>query len=232
MLLHTGSLKVFVDDRGPIDVAPEQVILMKPADKEDFRFDSEQESWHRWIHLVNGHWSANLLESLHALPAIIPISNAMNRLTDLILSISDRTVHNSKASPFLTMLCKSAFQLYAEEAASLKNAETIHPLVKMVKQFISQYYEDEITLQQIADYAGVSKVHVIRTFERETGHTPIRYLWRFRTERGLELLHNTGLSIEEVAYRCGYKSVYHFSRNVKQYTGNPPNRIRKQAWNY
>jgi transcriptional regulator GlxA family with amidase domain len=47
---------------------------------------------------------------------------------------------------------------------------------------------------------------------------------------GLDLLTHTGLPVADVAARCGFKSVYHFSRKVRQHTGLPPTQLRRQRW--
>jgi len=46
----------------------------------------------------------------------------------------------------------------------------------------------------------------------------------------VDLLANTGLPVGEVARRSGFRSVYHFSRRVKQATGMAPTELRRRGW--
>jgi len=56
------------------------------------------------------------------------------------------------------------------------------------------------------------------------------YLWRRRVDAGVDLLTSTGLPVGEIARRVGFRSVYHFSRRVKQATGLPPTELRRRGW--
>jgi AraC-like DNA-binding protein len=47
---------------------------------------------------------------------------------------------------------------------------------------------------------------------------------------GVDLLANTGLPVGAIADRCGFKTVYHFSRRVKQATGMSPTEVRRRRW--
>ena len=56
------------------------------------------------------------------------------------------------------------------------------------------------------------------------------YLWQRRAALGADLLAHTGLPIEVVAERCGFRTAHHFSRRVKQATGLPPGALRRARW--
>jgi hypothetical protein len=53
------------------------------------------------------------------------------------------------------------------------------------------------------------------------------YLWQRRVALGVDLLTNTGLGVSAVAERCGFKTVHHLSRRIKQATGLPPAALRR-----
>jgi AraC family L-rhamnose operon regulatory protein RhaS len=52
-------------------------------------------------------------------------------------------------------------------------------------------------------------------------------LWNLRAEKGAFLLRQTGLSVSEIAYQCGYTNPFHFSRHVKAKYGHSPSDLRK-----
>jgi transcriptional regulator GlxA family with amidase domain len=56
------------------------------------------------------------------------------------------------------------------------------------------------------------------------------YLWQRRVAAGVDLLKHTGLPVGVVASRAGFKSVYHFSRRVKEATGVSPVALRGERW--
>jgi len=54
--------------------------------------------------------------------------------------------------------------------------------------------------------------------------------WQRDVQLVLDLLTYTGLPVGEIAARTGFKSVYHFSRRVKQATGASPTDVRRERW--
>jgi transcriptional regulator GlxA family with amidase domain len=47
--------------------------------------------------------------------------------------------------------------------------------------------------------AGISKFHLVRSFEATYGETPIRYLTRRRIERAQDLLRLSNVTVTEVS---------------------------------
>ena len=89
---------------------------------------------------------------------------------------------------------------------------------------------EPLTLDMIAMAAAVSPSHLIRLFRQQLNTTPMAYLWERRVGQGIDLLRQTGLSVGEIAKRCGFQTSYHFSRRVRQATGLSPLEVRQQAW--
>jgi AraC-like DNA-binding protein len=55
-------------------------------------------------------------------------------------------------------------------------------------------------------------------------------VWEVRTRRGALLLRETGLTVGEVAFRCGFQTPFHFSRWVRELFGVSPRALRAKAW--
>jgi transcriptional regulator GlxA family with amidase domain len=87
-----------------------------------------------------------------------------------------------------------------------------------------------VDLEQVARAAHVSPAHLVRRFRAELGVTPMAYLWERRVATGVDLLTDTGLPVGDIAARTGFKSVYHFSRRVKEHTGAAPTAVRRERW--
>lgn len=103
--------------------------------------------------------------------------------------------------------------------------------VERARGFIHDRLPDaDVDLRAIAAAAHVTPVHLVRRFRAELGTTPVAYLWRQRVATGIELLTSTGLPVSEIASRAGFRSVYHFSRRVKNHTGAAPTQLRRRRW--
>jgi transcriptional regulator GlxA family with amidase domain len=84
---------------------------------------------------------------------------------------------------------------------------------------MEQHLTEPDCLQTAHVAAGVSRNTLITWFRTELQVTPARYLWRLRAERGIAMLAETGNTIAEIAYACGFRAPFHFSRHVKSLAG-------------
>jgi AraC-like DNA-binding protein len=102
-----------------------------------------------------------------------------------------------------------------------------HKILERVFSFIYENYDDtEITLNQAADAAALSKFYFVRFFKDQTGQTFHSYLSRLRIKKVEEYLMESDMSITDIAYACGFASLKTFNRLFKKYTGSSPSSYR------
>ncbi|UVI28261.1 AraC family transcriptional regulator [Paenibacillus spongiae] len=227
VLLHSGSLHIEIDGMVK-QLQPGHVFLILPGHQVYIAFDGKAGTWHRWITVFTYHIEADVLEELTQLPDSLPISEQMNQLLDVMVGLQKQGIPDG--SDVRNTLALGAFQLYAAECRSGAAASAVHPAILQVKSLIQERYHEELVLADMAAKANVSAGHLIRLFRRYEGMTPSQYLWRYRVERGVELLRTTGLAVGEIAQRCGFKTSYHFARMVRAHKGRPPKDIRANMW--
>lgn len=92
--------------------------------------------------------------------------------------------------------------------------------------YIGEHFTEEISLDDIASYAGFSKYHFARIFNEYTGETFYQYLQQKRISFAQPLLSNPSLSITDVAYQAGFASSTAFTRAFKKSTGYTPSQFR------
>lgn len=81
-------------------------------------------------------------------------------------------------------------------------------------------------IRRLARVSGVSHAHFARSFKEAFGVPPHRYLLTRRIERATALLRDTELSITEVAFETGWKSLGTFGRTFHDVMGDSPGAIR------
>ncbi len=96
-------------------------------------------------------------------------------------------------------------------------------------EFIRTNYRRRLSLEQIAASGGVCRSKCCRIFRRYLGRSPNEYLNSFRLEKGMELLRETGMSVTEIAYACGFGSPSFFTELFTRYKGCPPTAYRKKS---
>lgn len=95
-----------------------------------------------------------------------------------------------------------------------------------VSEYIDTHYMERIKLGSLADMMGFSEGHFARIFRKEFGMTFVQYLTERRIEHSKELLANTCIPIEQIAYRVGLNSYSYFCTCFKRSCGMSPGAYR------
>lgn len=102
-------------------------------------------------------------------------------------------------------------------------------LVQRAKELMEERFTiSQFNVEQMAELLNVSRVVLSRTFSRQYGMPPSKFLHGLRLRKALELLCKSNLSIKEVAQESGFSSPEYFIRVIHQAVGVPPSTIREQ----
>jgi AraC-like DNA-binding protein len=85
-----------------------------------------------------------------------------------------------------------------------------------------------LTLAEIAAESGLSTSHFARAFRETVGLAPHQWLIRRRIDAATEALKDRGLSLAEVAVRCGFADQSHFTRLFSRIAGISPGAWRRK----
>ncbi|MDB4957445.1 MAG: Transcriptional regulator, GntR family protein [Myxococcales bacterium] len=106
-----------------------------------------------------------------------------------------------------------------------QDPELIRRLLRAKDRMDAASHEDW-PIRRLARVSGVSHAHFARSFKVAFGVPPHRYLLTRRIERATALLRDTELSITEIAFETGWKSLGTFGRTFRDVTGDSPGAIR------
>jgi AraC family transcriptional regulator of arabinose operon len=214
-----ASATIAIDVEGPFAVEAGEVALLLPGHCETFAFDGTHHSW------IQAH-VGEAGEPFTSLPRTLPLSGALADLVAEAVAVARTPLPTAR--PLLATLAAAAFWRYAGEAES--GPVSADPVERARRHVHARLADPALDLRELARAAHVSPPHLVRRFRAELGVTPIAYLWRRRVAHGVDLLTHTGLPVGEIAVRSGFKSVYHFSRRVKEQTGRSPTLLRAERW--
>ncbi len=85
---------------------------------------------------------------------------------------------------------------------------------------------EEWPVRRLARVSGVSAAHFARSFKEAFGVPPHRYLLTRRIERAVALLRDTDVSVTDIAFQTGWKSLGTFGRTFRDVTGESPGERR------
>ncbi len=100
--------------------------------------------------------------------------------------------------------------------------------IKLAQQWIEQHHASPISVDDIADKAGLGARTFKRRFKAATGETPIAYLQQVRIEAAKTLLETTLKSFSEIIWEAGYEDVSSFRRLFKRETGCTMEQYRRR----
>ena len=89
--------------------------------------------------------------------------------------------------------------------------------------------DEDWPISRLARVSAVSQAHFARSFKQAFGIPPHRYLLTRRIERAAALLRESDLSITEIAFRTGWRSLGTFGRTFRDVTGESPGAVRSGA---
>lgn len=113
----------------------------------------------------------------------------------------------------------------ADEEKALPEAS--HAFVQRVVAHVRDHLTDHLSIASIARAVGVSPGHLRNEFHRLAGSSIGRYIRAARIRHACILLDTTDLGLSEIGRRCGYESIFSFSRAFKADKGIPPTAYRK-----
>jgi len=99
--------------------------------------------------------------------------------------------------------------------------------IQKMLSYIYDHYRENVTLEDIAKAANISRSEAGRCFNIYMDCSPIDALIQYRLQVAHRLINETILSLQEISDLCGFNSVNYFSRRFRIYYGYTPGQKRK-----
>ena len=99
---------------------------------------------------------------------------------------------------------------------------------RQMVDFIQVHYNEQLSLEQIADSASISTRECIRSFQNTLGMAPKQYLLQVRIQKACRLLETSEMRIMEIGEQCGFQEQSYFTKIFRRETGYSPGKYRKK----
>ena len=106
--------------------------------------------------------------------------------------------------------------------------QDVSAVVNKVKTLIRSRYNEDISLDLLADEVGFAPAYLSYVFKKETGENIIKFLTDYRMEKAKQLLDEGTLKIVQIAKQCGYDNQSYFNRLFKNAYGMTPKQYREK----
>lgn len=210
-------------------VSPNQFFVL-PANMAHRYGSDVQNPWTiYWVHF-SGSRSDNYLTFLNLdqsnKPITVPPHEDRIKLFDDIISHvemsfnEDNMVYaNHALSHFLT-----TFNGFVYRPSDRTTSE--QDPISITISYMRQHLDKNLTLDNLAEIAGMSTSHYSAVFRKKVQNAPIAFFTFLKIQHACRQLQDTNLRIKEVAYQVGFDDPYHFSRVFTGTMGVSPRSFR------
>ncbi len=120
-----------------------------------------------------------------------------------------------------------AVHLLRGGSPAVENGQTLtRQQMRHVTDFIQAHLDQDLSLDQLAQQAGLSPYHFSRMFRQTTGESPHQFVLGRRIELARQLLTETDAALAQVALQSGFASQSHLSSVFKRRLGLTPRAYR------
>ena len=119
--------------------------------------------------------------------------------------------------------CKEAIVLFERQKGF------VHKEIDSVIQYILCHYQQDISVDQLAEVVCRTPSYLSSIFKKETGENLARYIRQVRMEKARELLDESYEKIVDIAREVGYQNVSYFCQIFRETYGISPKRYRTRC---
>jgi AraC family transcriptional regulator len=99
--------------------------------------------------------------------------------------------------------------------------------LRKIKELVHSRMDGDLSLDEMAQCANLSRAHFARMFRKSTGETPHQFVLRQRVERAKSMLRVPAGRVLDVAVACGFKTQQHFAQVFRNVCGVSPREYRQ-----
>lgn len=151
------------------------------------------------------------------------------------ISAMTKTIHDHKDG-YEMQTRISLLSVFLEIYRTVKDSQTSgssaenekSELLKDMISYLQRHENTPVALEEMASDFHMSKGHLCRFFKQMTNLTVIEYLNFHRISRCIQKMHETDLSVSEIARDTGFTNISYFNRVFKAQTGTSPTQFRSR----
>jgi len=98
---------------------------------------------------------------------------------------------------------------------------------RQVVELIASRLSEDISLDELANAAGMSPFHFSRRFKTDFGIAPYAYVIRARVAKAQEMLRHRKVPQKVIAFECGFSDQSHFCKTFQKIVGISPTNYQK-----
>ncbi|MCE2574311.1 helix-turn-helix domain-containing protein [Komagataeibacter sp. FNDCR2] len=220
LLLETGSMHTLIDGREHGLEAGECGLFVNWEGRASFYAPGSHVRWCE-TPLLPGHPASGGM-----IAECMPASSRMRTLFREGLGCG--LVRSPEADLLRNALGEALFAAWRFETGR-EDTPLVPEGLGKVRAYVEAHYFEPLDLPRLAAVWGVTPPHLVASFRRYFGTTPMRHVWDVRTQAAIRMILRTDMPLASIAELCGYSSPFHLSRLVRRMTGLCPRDLRQRG---
>ena len=119
-------------------------------------------------------------------------------------------------------------QILREYASDFESADVLRPnrQIQSLCQYMEEHFAENVTLDELLSMTDFGKSYLLRSFTRQTGVSPYRYLQTIRLDKAKRFLED-GIAPIDAAGMAGFSDQSHFTHFFKEFIGLTPKQYQR-----
>ncbi len=224
LALFVKTKAIFVINGQTIETEPDTFIIFDHASPQYYKANGG-EYINDWIQFTCTEQLTSGIPIQFDKPLYIGETINVSQYFQLIADCYYRT-KNSQAAGYLIRAMLS--DVFSDAVLSEQSVVPHHRELLDLRRRIYAQPMEEWSVEAMAQMINVSEPYLHLLYKKAFGVTCTADVIRSRIEQAQRYLSYTAMTIEEIAFKSGYKTVVHFSRQFKKQTGISPSEWRKR----
>ena len=151
-------------------------------------------------------------------------SDITQSVRDLYLAILEHAPKLEKEETLFFLI----EQILREYASDFESADILqpNPRIQTLCTYIEEHYAENLTLDDLLAMTDFGKSYLLRSFTKQTGVSPYRYLQTIRLDKARKFLEQ-GIAPIDAAGMAGFADQSHFTHFFKEFIGLTPKQYQR-----
>ncbi|GBF77630.1 chemotaxis protein CheY [Paenibacillus sp. 598K] len=219
----SGQGEVILNDK-PYQVSKGSCFLFRPGDHTSATHEPQRPLVLTYIHFDVSEPASEVPKPYRVMQETVDFEHLLSRYVRLFLVKTFAAEEEARLilKQLLIMLLRQDIDGPVEKNVSNQLTEAIHEIANYIRQNPGIPHR----IEDLAMRAQLSPRYFSTRFKQLIGMSVQSYMIQTRIDRAQHLLMHAGMNVTEVADALGYRDIFFFSRQFKQYTGKSPSEIR------
>lgn len=226
----TEGKGVIETSRGKFKISPGSILILYPGVWHRYR-PSKKTGWNEHYIGFRGEIADKILSNkfFETNRPVIRLGYNHKMIDTFYSIINDVKLEN----PGFQQVCSgTVMNLLGQIISTVKyrhfEGKDIEEKIRKARVIIRDNVDEGIDPVKLASDLCMSYSYFRKLFKKYTGVSPSQYISLQRIQKARDMIVNSQMPIKQIAYECGYPSIFYFSRYFKQKLGVSPSDLRKK----